>query len=143
MEAKRTCQDPAAGRRPSCTTACWSRSSVAGRYYQVEAVKAVCHAFDTENRRKALLVMATSSGKTRTTISLVEVLLRQGWVKNALLLTDRTSLVTQVKWAFANLLPDSVCEPATGPEPHPPLRGPGKFYRSGGVLHLPDHDRLH
>ena len=77
-----------------------------GYVNQVEAVKAVCHAFDTENRRKALLVMATSSGKTRTTISLVEVLLRQGWVKNVLLLTDRTSLVTQVKWAFVNLLPD-------------------------------------
>ena len=57
------------------------REDIAGRYYQVEAVKAVCHAFDTENRRKALLVMATGSGKTRTIISLVEVLLRRDWVK--------------------------------------------------------------
>ena len=53
------------------------RENIAGRYYQVEAVKAVCHAFDAENRRKALLVMATGSGKTRTIISLVEVLLRR------------------------------------------------------------------
>lgn len=90
------------------------REDIAGRYYQVEAVKAVCHAFDTENRRKALLVMATGSGKTRTIISLVEVLLRRGWVKNVLFLADRTSLVTQAKRAFVNLLPDlsltNLCE---------------------------------
>lgn len=90
------------------------REDIAGRYYQVEAVKAVCHAFDGENRRKALLVMATGSGKTRTVISLVEVLLRRGWVKNLLFLADRTSLVTQAKRTFANLLPDlslaNLCE---------------------------------
>lgn len=44
-------------------------------------MKAVCHAFDTEKRRKALLMMSTGSGKTRTIISLVEVLLRRNWVK--------------------------------------------------------------
>lgn len=90
------------------------REDIAGRYYQLEAVKAVCHAFDAENRRKALLVMATGSGKTRTVISLVEVLLRRGWVKNVLFLADRTSLVTQAKRAFVNLLPDlsltNLCE---------------------------------
>ena len=90
------------------------REDIAGRYYQVEAVKAVCHAFGAENRRKALLVMATGSGKTRTIISLVEVLLRRGWVKNVLFLADRTSLVTQAKRAFVNLLPDlsltNLCE---------------------------------
>ncbi len=90
------------------------RADIAGRYYQVEAVKAVCQAFGAENRRKALLVMATGSGKTRTIISLVEVLLRRGWVKNVLFLADRTSLVTQAKRAFVNLLPDlsltNLCE---------------------------------
>ncbi|MDE7219543.1 MAG: DEAD/DEAH box helicase family protein, partial [Oscillospiraceae bacterium] len=90
------------------------RADIAGRYYQVEAVKAVCRAFDAENRRKALLVMATGSGKTRTVIALVEVLLRRGWVKNVLFLADRTSLVTQAKRAFVNLLPDlsltNLCE---------------------------------
>ena len=69
--------------------------TISGRYYQKEAIKAVCNAFDKENRRKALLVMATGSGKTRTVISLVDVLLRHGWVKNVLFLADRTSLVTQ------------------------------------------------
>ena len=68
----------------------------------MEAVKAVCHAFGAESRRKALLVMATGSGKTRTIISLVEVLLCRGWVKNVLFLADRTSLVTQAKrWRTA------------------------------------------
>lgn len=90
------------------------REDIAGRYYQVEAVKAVCHAFGAESRRKALLVMATGSGKTRTIISLVEVLLCRGWVKNVLFLADRTSLVTQAKRAFVNLLPDlsltNLCE---------------------------------
>ncbi len=87
---------------------------ISGRYYQKEAVKAVCRAFDTENRRKALLVMATGSGKTRTTISIVDVLLRHGWVKNILFLADRNSLVTQAKRAFVNMLPNlsvvNLCE---------------------------------
>ena len=87
---------------------------IAGRYYQEGAVKAVCKAFDEKNRRKALLVMATGSGKTRTVIALCKVLLERGWVKNILFLADRTSLVTQAKRAFVNLLPDlsvtNLCE---------------------------------
>ena len=87
---------------------------ISGRYYQKEAVKAVCNAFDAENRRKALLVMATGSGKTRTVISIVDVLLRHGWVKNVLFLADRSALVLQAKKHFANLLPDlsitNLCE---------------------------------
>lgn len=87
---------------------------IAGRYYQEGAIKAVCKAFDEKNRRKALLVMATGSGKTRTVIALCKVLLERGWVKNILFLADRTSLVTQAKRAFVNLLPDlsvtNLCE---------------------------------
>ena len=48
---------------------------IAGRYYQEAAIKAVCDSFDKKNRRKALLVMATGSGKTRTVIELCHVLL--------------------------------------------------------------------
>ena len=88
--------------------------SIAGRYYQEGAVKAVCDSFGTKKRRKALLVMATGSGKTRTVIALVKVLLEQGWVKNVLFLADRNSLVTQAKRSFVNLLPDlsvtNLCE---------------------------------
>ncbi len=82
---------------------------IAGRYYQEGAVKAVCDSFDKKNRRKALLVMATGSGKTRTVIALCKVLLHAGWVKNILFLADRNSLVTQAKRAFLNLLPDLSC----------------------------------
>ncbi|MDY3203199.1 MAG: DEAD/DEAH box helicase family protein, partial [Methanocorpusculum sp.] len=81
-------------------------TSISGRYYQIEAIKAVCRAFDTENRRKALLVMATGSGKTRTVISLVDILIRHGWAKNILFLADRNLLVTQAKRSFNALLPD-------------------------------------
>lgn len=83
--------------------------NIAGRYYQEAAVKAVCDSFDKKNRRKALLVMATGSGKTRTVIALCKVLLDAGWVKNILFLADRNSLVTQAKRNFVNLLPDLSC----------------------------------
>lgn len=88
--------------------------NIAGRYYQEGAVKAVCDSFGDKNRRKALLVMATGSGKTRTVISLCDVLLQHGWVKNILFLADRNSLVTQAKRSFVNLLPNlsvtNLCE---------------------------------
>ncbi len=82
---------------------------IAGRYYQEAAIKAVCESFDKKNRRKALLVMATGSGKTRTVIALTKVLLDAGWIKNVLFLADRNSLVTQAKRNFVNLLPDLSC----------------------------------
>lgn len=83
--------------------------NIAGRYYQEAAIKAICDSFDQKNRRKALLVMATGSGKTRTVIALCKVLLEAGWVKNILFLADRNTLVTQAKRNFANLLPDLSC----------------------------------
>ncbi len=82
---------------------------IAGRYYQEAAIRAVCDSFDQKNRRKALLVMATGSGKTRTVIALCKVLLDSGWVKNILFLADRNSLVTQAKRSFVNLLEDVSC----------------------------------
>lgn len=82
---------------------------IAGRYYQEAAIKSVCEAFDNRNRRKALLVMATGSGKTRTVIALCKLLLEAGWVKNILFLADRNSLVTQAKRSFVNLVPDLSC----------------------------------
>lgn len=88
--------------------------NIIDRYYQKAAVKAVCDALGVKNRRKALLVMATGSGKTRTVIALCKVLLEQGWIKNVLFLADRNSLVTQAKRSFVNLLPEfsvtNLCE---------------------------------
>ena len=82
---------------------------IAGRYYQEAAIKAVCSSFEEKNRRKALLVMATGSGKTRTVIALCKVLMDARWVKNILFLADRNSLVTQAKRSFANLLRNLSC----------------------------------
>ena len=95
---------------------------IAGRYYQEEAIKAVCESFDKKNRRKALLVMATGSGKTRTVIALCKVLMEKGWVRDILFLADRNSLVTQAKRSFVNLLPDlsvvNLCEDKTNYSAH-------------------------
>jgi len=86
------------------------KDEISNRYYQKEAIQSVCDVFGKRNRRKALLVMATGSGKTRTVISIVDVLERYGWVKNVLFLADRTALVTQAKRAFHNLMPNlSLC----------------------------------
>lgn len=81
-------------------------NDITNRDYQKEAIKTVCETFDKYNKRKALLVMATGSGKTRTVISLVDVLIQNGWVKNFLFLADRNALVRQAKGAFQNLLPN-------------------------------------
>lgn len=54
--------------------------------------------------RRGLIVMATGTGKTRTAISLVDVLSRAGWVKDILFLADRTTLVRQAARSFGKLL---------------------------------------
>ena len=96
--------------------------NIVGRYYQEKAIKAVCESFDKKNRRKALLVMATGSGKTRTVIALCKVLMEKGWVRDILFLADRNSLVTQAKRNFVNLLPDlsvvNLCEDKTNYTAH-------------------------
>ena len=81
---------------------------ITNREYQLEAIKSVCEAFD-EGHRKALLVMATGTGKTRTAISIVDVLSDKEWVKNVLFLADRTVLVKQAKNNFTKLLPNMSC----------------------------------
>lgn len=69
-------------------------TQIAGREYQIRAVRTVCEHLQRMNRR-SLLVMATGTGKTRVSIGLSELLMRNGWVKNILFLADRTSLVRQ------------------------------------------------
>ena len=80
------------------------REDIAGRHYQKSAVTAVCEHFNSKHRR-ALLVMATGTGKTRVSISLVELLMRNRWIKNVLFLADRTALVRQAKKNFVKILP--------------------------------------
>ncbi|MDQ0390684.1 DEAD/DEAH box helicase family protein [Labrys monachus] len=77
------------------------------RAYQHKAIRRVAEAFEKDRSRKALLVMATGSGKTRTVIALVDVLMRAGWVKRVLFLADRLALVNQAVRAFKAHLPDA------------------------------------
>lgn len=80
------------------------KPEITDRAYQKMGIKAVCEHFN-KMHRKGLLVMATGTGKTRTAISLVDVLMRNGWVKNVLFLADRISLVKQAHRNFVKLLP--------------------------------------
>ena len=82
---------------------------ITDRYYQKEAIRAVCGQI-AQGFRKHLLVMATGTGKTRTASSLTDVLSRGKWVTNILFLADRTALVKQAKDDFKRYLPDmSLC----------------------------------
>ena len=82
---------------------------ITDRYYQKNAIRAVC-AHITQGFRRNLLVMATGTGKTRTASSLTDVLSRGGHVTNVLFLADRTALVKQAKDDFKKYLPDqSLC----------------------------------
>jgi type I restriction enzyme R subunit len=81
--------------------------SIVERHYQQRAIRRVSEAFDRDRQRKALLVMATGAGKTRTVIALVDLLMRAGWVKRTLFLADRVALVKQTVGAFKAHLPDA------------------------------------
>lgn len=83
--------------------------TISGRYYQIEAIRAICSHFE-EGHRRSLLVMATGTGKTRTAAGLVDVLARANHVTNALFLADRVALVSQAKHSFQEYLPHmSLC----------------------------------
>lgn len=77
---------------------------IAGRGYQISAIKAVIHTFQ-EQRRKALIVLATGTGKTRVSIALCDLLLKARWVKRVLFLCDRKELRRQADEAFKTYLP--------------------------------------
>lgn len=77
------------------------------RYYQTRAVRRIGETFETDNQRKALVVMATGAGKTRTVIALADLLMRCNWAKRVLFLADRVALVNQAVNAFKKYLPDS------------------------------------
>jgi type I restriction enzyme R subunit len=81
-------------------------AEIVERYYQEESIRAVTEQFEKQ-RRKALIVMATGAGKTRTAIALVELLQRAGWAKRILFLADRRALVKQAANAFKAHLPNS------------------------------------
>ncbi len=78
--------------------------TITNRTYQQEAIKAFCDDLNN-HQRKGLLVMATGTGKTRTAVSIVDVLTNSNWVKNVLFLADRAELVKQAKKSFNKLIP--------------------------------------
>jgi type I restriction enzyme, R subunit len=83
------------------------RPEIVERYYQTRAIRRIAEAFEHDHDRKALLVMATGAGKTRTVIALCDLLMRCGWVKRVLFLADRKALVKQAVNAFKKHLPDA------------------------------------
>ncbi len=80
-------------------------ADIAGRDYQNEAIRRVTEDVDAA-KRKFLLVMATGTGKTRTTIALVDTLLRSKRVQRVLFLADRRELVRQAMSEFKSHLPN-------------------------------------
>ncbi len=80
--------------------------AIAERYYQTRAIRRLSESFESDHDRKALLVMATGAGKTRTVIALCDLLMRCNWAKPVLFLADRVALVNQAVNAFKRHLPD-------------------------------------
>lgn len=88
-------------------------SKIAGRDYQVEAIRRVTEAVEKKHR-KFLLVMATGTGKTRTVISIIDILLRAKRIQRALFLADRRELVRQAIGSFKEQLPNESIERIEG-----------------------------
>jgi type I restriction enzyme R subunit len=94
------------GSRKSLATA-EVNAEIVERYYQSRAIRRIAEAFERDHDRKALLVMATGAGKTRTVIALADLLMRCNWAKRVLFLADRVALVKQAVNAFKAHLPDA------------------------------------
>ena len=82
-------------------------TKIVERYYQTRAIRRIGEAFEKDRDRKALVVMATGAGKTRTVIALCDLLMRCNWAKRVLFLADRVALVNQAVNAFKTHLPDA------------------------------------
>ena len=81
---------------------------ITDRDYQQEAIRRATERFSNKYR-KALIIQATGTGKTRVAISLADLLIRANWVKRVLFLCDRRELRKQAKNAFGEHLRDASC----------------------------------
>jgi type I restriction enzyme R subunit len=81
--------------------------AIVERFYQTRGIRRIAEAFERDHDRKALVVMATGAGKTRTVIALCDLLMRCNWIKRVLFLADRVALVNQAVNAFKRHLPDA------------------------------------
>ncbi len=79
--------------------------AIVERFYQTRAIRRIAEAFESGNHRRALVVMATGAGKTRTVIALCDLLMQANWAKRILFLADRVALVNQAVKAFKTHLP--------------------------------------
>ncbi len=83
---------------------------ITDRPYQLEAMQRLCDAFENKKKRKALLVMATGTGKTRVAMSLADVFMRTNQARKILFVADRDALVRQaLSEGFEDFLPDEPC----------------------------------
>ena len=99
---------------------------IAGRDYQIAAIRTILEAVETK-RRRLLLVMATGTGKTRVAAALMDVLLRARWAKRILFLVDRIPLLEQARDTFKEHLPS---------EPLWPMPREKRFVREGRRLYV-------
>ncbi len=99
MAQRRTTRKPLAGLPIA--------AGIVERHYQQRAIRRIAETFERDQHRKALVVMATGAGKTRTVIALVDLLMRANWAKRVLFLADRVALVNQAVNAFKAHLPDA------------------------------------
>ncbi|XHC10695.1 DEAD/DEAH box helicase family protein [Labrenzia sp. ac12] len=83
------------------------KDTIVNRLYQIEAIKRVSERFAGKHR-KALIVQATGTGKTRVAIALTDLLIRAGWVKRVLFLCDRKELRRQAKNAFNDFVSEPI-----------------------------------
>lgn len=82
-------------------------TQIAGRDYQIETITRICERF-SQNHRKALVVQATGTGKTRVAIALTKRMIDAGWVKRVLFLCDRKELRKQAGKAYKEYLSEPV-----------------------------------
>ncbi|MCW7555672.1 DEAD/DEAH box helicase family protein [Endozoicomonas gorgoniicola] len=82
-------------------------ADIAGRIYQLESIARVSERF-SDRHRKALIVQATGTGKTRVAIALAKKLLDARWVKRVLFLCDRKELRKQARNAFNEFINDPI-----------------------------------
>lgn len=80
--------------------------AITDRYYQHRAIKSVLKNYEAKQTR-ALLVMATGSGKTRVAASITDILLKASWVRKVLFLADRKELVKQARKNFDDYLSET------------------------------------
>ena len=87
-------------------------TNIVGRPYQIQAIRSVLERVERKYR-KFLLVMATGTGKTRTCMGILDVLMRSNWIQKVLFLVDRITLKEQALDTFKEYLPNAPIWPKT------------------------------